>query len=561
MKKIKNLIYLCIVTLASLTLSSCGGDDDGNNGGATGGDLISKAIGTWMCIQSTDQQGSNSYQSLMVGKEITIYANGTYTSTSSSFGYAGTYSVSGNKITAHSNSGGTFVITVTFSGEKMSWSGTANNGVTFYYIFDKESSSTSTTQNFTKDLIAGDFSWKVKSVAFEQGSSSSIAQDKVITFKEDGTCVGFLSMENAWRINNGRIETYYASTNEPIYTYTLLSKNDDGDELTIRINGTLDDNLQATVVLGRCLSGSPISVTTEESVFGNKGSILAVRNVCYASCAEFGVAQYKLEKIRLNTATVHNITPLTNEIKNAWQSAYKTINNINTMLEHSTQIASVLSETETTELIAQLKGLRAFVYYNIAMLWGNVPLVTQPITTDASYSLTQSTQATVLQFAYNDISSVISQLPQSSSSNDRYYFTDYAGRMLLAEIAMSLGYNSEALNALSPMGEVLYVSSKGIREGSLDVYTIWALSTDVNKYLPIYTNSNFQLYRQEAARNTADLEAEWKNTQSNGYGYWAALKRLGKAKSLTGCYDYELLMPIPSAEIMNNHNIKQNPGY
>lgn len=558
MKKIKNLIYLCIVTLASLTLSSCGGDDDGNNGGATGGDLISKAIGTWMCIQSTDQQGSNSYQSLMVGKEITIYANGTYTSTSSSFGYAGTYSVSGNKITAHSNSGGTFVITVTFSGEKMSWSGTANNGVTFYYIFDKESSSTSTTQNFTKDLIAGDFSWKVKNIAFEQGSSSSIAQDKVITFKEDGTCVGFLSMENAWRINSGRIETYYASTNEPMYIYTFLSKNDAGDELTVRINGTLDDNLQATVVLGRCLSESPISVTTEESVFGNKGSILAVRNVCYASCAEFGVAQYKLEKIRLNTATVHNITPLTNEIKNAWQSAYKTINNINTMLEHSTQIASVLSETETTELIAQLKGLRAFVYYNIAMLWGNVPLVTQPITTDASYSLTQSTQATVLQFAYNEISNAIYSLPEGTSDyNSKITFTRNAGRMLLAEVAISLGYNSQASSTLNQMG----LSSKSVITGSPNSDDIWSLAISESSYLPIYTSTHLTLFKNEAAVNTSNLETEWKTALSDGYGYWAALKRLGKAQPVTGCYDYELLMPIPSAEIMNNHNIKQNPGY
>ena len=48
---------------------------------------------------------------------------------------------------------------------------------------------------------------------------------------------------------------------------------------------------------------------------------------------------------------------------------------------------------------------------------------------------------------------------------------------------------------------------------------------------------------------------------SNEYGYWTALKRLGKAQSITGCYDYELLMPIPYDEIIYNPMMTQNPGY
>ena len=99
MRKIKFWSMLMLMGMLIPLAVSCGGDDDGDGGGSTDGDLIAKAVGTWMCTQSTDTQQGQSYQGLMVGKEVTINANGTYTSTASTFGYTGTYTVSGNKIT------------------------------------------------------------------------------------------------------------------------------------------------------------------------------------------------------------------------------------------------------------------------------------------------------------------------------------------------------------------------------------------------------------------------------------------------------------------------------
>ena len=44
-------------------------------------------------------------------------------------------------------------------------------------------------------------------------------------------------------------------------------------------------------------------------------------------------------------------------------------------------------------------------------------------------------------------------------------------------------------------------------------------------------------------------------------GYFAYLKRSGLAKEIVGLEDYQLLLPIPSNEIMLNPYITQNPGY
>lgn len=114
-------------------VSSCGGDDDG----PSGDELKKQAIGLWMCIESRDEGGGRVYSGLMVGKEVNIMANNTYTSTASTFGYTGTYMLNGNTITAKSNAG-TFLVTVSINGDKMSWEGTASNGTKFRYVFQRE---------------------------------------------------------------------------------------------------------------------------------------------------------------------------------------------------------------------------------------------------------------------------------------------------------------------------------------------------------------------------------------------------------------------------------------
>lgn len=136
MKELKTLgIWVLLTMLALPVMTSCSEDSDD---GPQGTDLVKQAIGSWMCTESRDtQQNGVYYDGLMVGKEVTINSDGTYTSTAPTFGYLGTYTISGNQITAKSSSG-TFVMTVSIKGNKMTWTGTASNGVTFRYVFTKE---------------------------------------------------------------------------------------------------------------------------------------------------------------------------------------------------------------------------------------------------------------------------------------------------------------------------------------------------------------------------------------------------------------------------------------
>ena len=52
-------------------------------------------------------------------------------------GNSGTYTINGSTITAKTT-GYTFVMQASFSDNRMTWNGTASNGVTFHYVFQKE---------------------------------------------------------------------------------------------------------------------------------------------------------------------------------------------------------------------------------------------------------------------------------------------------------------------------------------------------------------------------------------------------------------------------------------
>ncbi len=577
MKEIRILSMLLLVFTTTLFVS-CGDDDsDESSSIVTDNELINKAVGVWMCTQSTDTQQGNSYQGLMVGKEITILANGTYTSTAPSFGYSGTYSVSGNKITAHSDAGGTFVITVTFKGSQMEWQGTANNGVSFVYIFERENVEMPQALSFTKELLVGNeecYCWHVESVSIERGSSGNISTGKTINFNEDGTCTAFHSMETAWRINNGKVETYNKNTNEPIYVYTLLS--DDGNKINVRINGTLDDDLQASLIMSRLRYEIllPDEYYDFESVYAQ----------IYASCASFVDAQLKLESIRTNPNTVHSIFATSSEISGTFQKVYRAINYANLYLEKIGS-AGTIPGFDKDKSIAEVRALRAFTYYNLAMLWGDVPFITKSIIDDLTTPIPQTGQAEVYQFAYKEICEVISNLPQTNKTDDitKFYFNQDAGRMFKAAMALTLGDKNTAKNTLDEISKSQYGTETRSTVTSLSRQIIWALYKSETEYIPVYTFAHNQLFYYEinGSRNGLDLGyynesvgvegesenlegdivSEWQRQQNVDYGYWPMLKRLGKAQEVTGCYDYELLMPFPISEVKVNSSLKQNPGY
>lgn len=73
-----------------------------------------------------------------------------------------------------------------------------------------------------------------------------IEKGETLTFKSDGSCQTGFSMENAFKIQNGRVETYYKKTAEPILIYTL--RNNSNGMLTVKVSGTLDESNLSVII-------------------------------------------------------------------------------------------------------------------------------------------------------------------------------------------------------------------------------------------------------------------------------------------------------------------------
>ncbi len=134
MKRIISYFGFSLTLLACVfSFCACSSDDDES----TSAD-ITLAYGTWVCTSSTDSNGSDYLKDLFVGETLTINSDKTYTSSSSSFGKKGTWSINGNTFIAMATTGKSVSATFSVNSTTLKLSGEASNGYSFNYTFAKK---------------------------------------------------------------------------------------------------------------------------------------------------------------------------------------------------------------------------------------------------------------------------------------------------------------------------------------------------------------------------------------------------------------------------------------
>lgn len=132
--KILSILTMLVVSVTVMLFTSCSSDDDEDGSKDIN---VQEVVGTWTCTASTDKVDGKSITGYMVGESIIITEEGKFYSTTSSIGN-GTWELIGNKISAKNTYGDTFSITIVVSGNKMKWSGSSSQGVSFNYTWKKD---------------------------------------------------------------------------------------------------------------------------------------------------------------------------------------------------------------------------------------------------------------------------------------------------------------------------------------------------------------------------------------------------------------------------------------
>lgn len=292
-------------------------------------------------------------------------------------------------------------------------------------------------------------------------------------------------------------------------------------------DGVIDENDKED------LDTEPVYDIVIDNLFQTEENVKQAINGLYYNISEFAKDQSALESLRMSEGTGF-ITATNTVVETTWAAGYNAITLGNRI--YMGIISGSNYTFDTTQYLNEIRALEAYVYYNMAMLWGNIILV-MPQNADEEYMTVkhQNTPAELYSYCMSLLDNVA---PLNGGAG---HVDENFTNILKAELGLTLGNKATAKSALSLVD----------KDYEFAFYNNGTTST-------IYTPEYVELLVKEAEGRSDSNE--WKKRGSK-YGTWAALKRSGEATEVFGLSDYELLMPIPSNEMTLNQYMTQNPGY
>ncbi len=202
-------------------------------------------------------------------------------------------------------------------------------------------------------------------------------------------------------------------------------------------------------------------------------------------------------------------TTLNSRIAGDWNNAYAGIRAANSFLAHVDQI-----ETTNTAFIDELKGevrvLRAYFYIHLAILFGDVPLVTSELTVKESEQLKRDPVSDVWDFISKELTESANLLP--ATQKDKGRITKGAALGLKARGMLYAGRYQAAADAAKAVMDLntysLYPSYQNLFSYAAENNPEVIL--DIQFIQDTYSNNIFQLF----APKSVNANSKWVPTKS-----------------------------------------------
>jgi hypothetical protein len=164
----------------------------------------------------------------------------------------------------------------------------------------------------------------------------------------------------------------------------------------------------------------------------------------------------------------YNVQP-TNTVNYAmWQQDYNSLFNINIVLDKIE--GTSLDAAYKSEVKAEMMFLRALYYFIMVQTWGDIPLVTKPITDfTLSYNTLRSPVADVYNQIIQDLQNAIAVLPLANAVSASGRPSKGAAQTLLGKVYLTMGNKSSAAQVLT---EVYTSTQYGLLTNYADLWSI-----------------------------------------------------------------------------------------
>lgn len=118
-----------------------------------------------------------------------------------------------------------------------------------------------------------------------------------------------------------------------------------------------------------------------------------------------------------------------------WSNSYKKIATCNNFLDHAANIT--MDEAKKAIMVAEVRTLRAYEYFNLALYFGDVPLVKNVLTLAEANSVSRAPKADVWTFVETELKASAAVLPQTRPDAENGRITAGAALGILGRLQMA----------------------------------------------------------------------------------------------------------------------------
>jgi starch-binding outer membrane protein, SusD/RagB family len=198
----------------------------------------------------------------------------------------------------------------------------------------------------------------------------------------------------------------------------------------------------------------------------------------------------------VRSLSVHNHSSANRTFYENWQQHYAGVKRSNIAIEKIPLIDFGSNTSLRDRYVGEAKFNRAYIYFNLVRLWGDIPLITQNqnFVKAQDYYIAKSTSAEVYAQIEKDLIEAAAVLPASYSGGDIGRATAGAAKALLAKVYLTkasfpLQLTSHYQDAVNKAEEVLSPI-----DGGAGVYN-YNLRTDYSHvFLPAYKNNEEHIF-------------------------------------------------------------------
>jgi len=214
------------------------------------------------------------------------------------------------------------------------------------------------------------------------------------------------------------------------------------------------------------LEEEPLQFITTDTFYKTEADATAAINAVYSSLSTFGAYRENMliyDEVRSPFGSMGpdpqgeqgrefdemNVNSEVSQLMSTWEELYKGINSANLVLENIP--GANLNDDFKGQILSQAHFLRGVMYFDLARLWGDVPIILQSTEGNSNRDVTNSTKQEVLDLAEADLKlaageGALAGLPETWSGADNGRAALGAANGMLARLNLYQGRFSEVIN-------------------------------------------------------------------------------------------------------------------